>query len=47
MIAFYVALLLLPMADAVTLFFLNPSITAVVAWLLRCERDCCRRVGRC
>lgn len=36
MISFYVAVLTLPLADAMTLFFLNPCMTAVAAWAVRC-----------
>eukprot|EP00198_Chlamydomonas_reinhardtii_P012721 XP_001702058.1 predicted protein [Chlamydomonas reinhardtii] len=32
MTSYYFSLQLLPLADAVTLFFLNPAVTAVVAW---------------
>ncbi len=37
MTAYYVSLQALPLADAVTLFFLNPPLTAVLAWLIRGE----------
>jgi drug/metabolite transporter (DMT)-like permease len=37
MTTYYVSLLLLPMADAVTLFFLNPTLTAILVWLVRGE----------
>jgi threonine/homoserine efflux transporter RhtA len=36
MISFYAAILMLPLADAMTLFFLNPCMTAVAAWAIRC-----------
>ncbi|KAG2429743.1 hypothetical protein HXX76_010527 [Chlamydomonas incerta] len=32
MTSYYFSLKLLPLADAVTLFFLNPAVTAIVAW---------------
>jgi hypothetical protein len=35
MISFYAAILMLPLADAMTLFFLNPCMTAVAAWAIR------------
>lgn len=31
---YYLSLFMLPMADAVTLFFLSPTLTAVAAWLI-------------
>ena len=34
MSCFYVALNHLPLADGVTLFFLNPALTCVAAWLI-------------
>ncbi|WIA15999.1 hypothetical protein OEZ85_012734 [Tetradesmus obliquus] len=37
MISFYAAILMLPLADAMTLFFLNPCMTAVAAWAIRGE----------
>ena len=37
MTTFYVSLNKLPLADGVTLFFLNPAITAVAAWLIMKE----------
>jgi drug/metabolite transporter (DMT)-like permease len=37
MTAYYVSLQALPLADAVTLFFLNPPLTAVLAWAIRGE----------
>lgn len=35
MVLYYISLLMLPMGDATTLFFLNPPITAVAAWAIR------------
>uniref|UniRef100_A0A383VLI0 EamA domain-containing protein n=1 Tax=Tetradesmus obliquus TaxID=3088 RepID=A0A383VLI0_TETOB len=37
MISFYAAILMLPLADAMTLFFLNPCMTALAAWAIRGE----------
>ncbi|KXZ53815.1 hypothetical protein GPECTOR_6g733 [Gonium pectorale] len=37
MTTYYFAIKLLPLADAVTLFFLNPAVTAVAAWLIMRE----------
>ena len=35
---YYLSIFLLPLADAVTLFFLNPTLTAVGAWMLLREK---------
>ncbi|PNG99445.1 Solute carrier family 35 member G1, partial [Tetrabaena socialis] len=37
MTTYYFCIKLLPLADAVTLFFLNPAITAVAAWAIMRE----------
>ncbi|KAG2494367.1 hypothetical protein HYH03_007424 [Edaphochlamys debaryana] len=37
MTTYYFSIKLLPLADAVTLFFLNPAVTAVAAWLIMKE----------
>lgn len=37
MTTFYAAILLLPLADGMTLFFLNPCLTAIAAWAIRGE----------
>ena len=34
----YLAIVMLPLADAVTIFFLNPTLTAVAAWLILREQ---------
>ena len=34
----YLAIVMLPLADAVTIFFLNPTVTAVAAWLILREQ---------
>lgn len=34
MSTYYVSINCLPLADAVTLFFLNPAVTAVAAWAI-------------
>lgn len=34
MTTYYFALMLLPLADAVTVFFCNPPLTAILAWLI-------------
>lgn len=35
---FYLSIVLLPLADAVTIFFLNPTITALAAWIILREK---------
>ncbi|GLI66985.1 hypothetical protein VaNZ11_011081 [Volvox africanus] len=45
MTAYYFSIKMLPLADAVTLFFLNPAITAVAAWAIMKEPLGIRGVG--